>query len=109
MQLFVPIAVDCGTLTDPANGTVDLGNGTVFNSIAFYSCQDNHTLEGNLNRTCMSNGLWSGTAPVCNSKSIGIFKLMSETMLCWPMLPALRDGNLGLLAIAFHLKMSAKH
>ena len=59
------IAVDCGPLASPADGAVDLSDGTLFDSVASYSCQDDHVLVGEANRTCTSNGSWSGEEPMC--------------------------------------------
>ena len=34
-----------------------------------YKCKSNHSLvSGNLNRTCLGNGSWSGKQPVCRSE-----------------------------------------
>ena len=58
-------AVDCGNLTDPANGQVDHTAGTTFRQTATYSCNTGYGLVGDSNRTCQANGVWSGSAPTC--------------------------------------------
>ena len=58
-------AADCGSLTNPANGSVSL-TMTTFDSTASYSCSNsNNLLLGDAVRTCQVDGMWSGTAPVC--------------------------------------------
>ena len=54
--------VDCGSLTDPANGQVDL---TSFGQTATYSCNTGYNLVGDSTRTCEATGNWSGSAPTC--------------------------------------------
>lgn len=56
-------AVDCGLLLAPDNGAVQV-NGTVFNSTATYSCNENLT-SASTSRICQQNGVWSGEEPVC--------------------------------------------
>ena len=57
--------MDCGSLTDPANGQVDLTSGTTFGQIATYSCSTGYNLVGDSTRTCQATGEWSGSAPTC--------------------------------------------
>jgi hypothetical protein len=57
--------VDCGPLSKPSNGTVDV-TATTYNSTATYSCTTTgYTLSGDAGRTCQANGTWSGSAPTC--------------------------------------------
>ena len=58
-------AVDCGPLMNPANGTVDITQGTTFNQVATYSCDTGYGLVGNMTRTCQADGTWSGSEPIC--------------------------------------------
>jgi len=57
--------VDCGTLTDPANGQVSHTAGTAFGQTATYSCDLGYNLVGDSTRTCQANGMWSGNEPIC--------------------------------------------
>ena len=57
--------MDCGSLTDPANGQVDLTAGTTFGQTATYSCNTGYNLVGDSTRTCQATGVWSGSAPTC--------------------------------------------
>ena len=59
--------MDCGNLTNPANGQVDLTSGTTFEQIATYSCNTGYNLVGDSTRTCQTTENWSGSAPTCQS------------------------------------------
>ena len=66
MDVFLPLtAVDCGTLTDPANGWVTLTVGTSLGQVATYNCNTGYNLVGDSTRTCQAEGNWSGSAPTC--------------------------------------------
>ena len=58
-------AVDCGNLTDPANGQVDHTAGTTFRQTAIYSCNTGNNLVGDSTRNCQATGEWSGSEPTC--------------------------------------------
>jgi len=49
------------------NGAVDFTT-TYGGSVATYSCNEGYVLCGSKNRTCQSNGSWSGLPPECISK-----------------------------------------
>ena len=57
--------MDCGSLTDPANGRVDHTVGTTFRQTATYSCTTGYNLVEDSTRTCQATGIWSGSAPTC--------------------------------------------
>ena len=57
--------VDCGNLTDTANGSVNHTAGTTFGQTGTYSCGTGYNLVGDSNRTCQATGNWSGSAPTC--------------------------------------------
>ena len=57
--------VDCGSLTNPANGRVDHTAGTPFGQTATYSCNTGYNLVGDSTHTCQATGEWSGSAPTC--------------------------------------------
>ena len=56
--------VDCGPLSDPLNGNVDV-NQTVINSTATYTCLIGYILSGDNTRICQADGVWSGSEPTC--------------------------------------------
>ena len=57
--------MDCGSLTDPANGQVNQTAGTTLGQTATYSCNTGYNLVGDSIRTCQATGNWSGSAPTC--------------------------------------------
>ena len=63
--VFAPIIiiVDCGGLSDPANGNVTLTD-TLLGSTATYTCNSGYSLVGDVSVVCQANaaGSWSGTA-----------------------------------------------
>ena len=65
--------MDCGSLTDPANGRVDHTVGTSLGETATYSCNTGYNLVGNSTRTCQATGEWNGSAPTC--QGVYAFKL----------------------------------
>ena len=69
-------AVNCGPLTDPANGSVTHTAGTDVGQTATYSCNRGYNLVGDSTRTCQARGNWSGSAPTCQ----GVY------FLTWPCL-----------------------
>ncbi len=73
------VAVDCGTLSDPGNGTVNAPT-TTFMYTATYNCNTGYNLTGDMTRTCQANGTWSGTDPTCTRKLI-VFIIMIPCIL----------------------------
>ncbi len=56
--------IDCGTPPKPDNGRVDVEK-TTFQSKATYSCGPNYRLDGDMERSCLAEGTWSGSLPTC--------------------------------------------
>lgn len=56
----------CGFPDVPLLGLADTEDITV-GSVTMYSCEEGYMILGNVNRTCLSNGEWSGETPVCVS------------------------------------------
>ena len=65
-------AVECGSLTDPANGSVNHTAGTTFGQTANYSCNTGYNLVGDSTRTCNATGKWSGSEPTCEGVYVNI-------------------------------------
>ena len=62
--------VTCPLLTPPTNGLISGGEGEQpVGSTASYSCDEDYSLEGSRQRTCRSDGLWSGMEPTCERTS----------------------------------------
>ena len=53
----------CDALSKPANGNVS-SNGSLYDT-ATYFCDDGYELIGDSKIMCQSNGMWSGSPPVC--------------------------------------------
>ena len=64
----IETGVECGILTPPKNGDISFSQGTVYGSVATYSCEPPFQLEGTATRVCQDDGEWSGHAPTCQSK-----------------------------------------
>ena len=64
--------VTCSDLTNPTNGmigyNIEAASPRPVDTVATYTCVTGYTLNGNTMRTCMSDGVWSGSAPVCQRK-----------------------------------------
>ena len=61
------LVVQCGAPPIPTNGMVVVSSET-FGSTITHTCNTGFLLCGDINRTCQSNGSWSGSTPDCISK-----------------------------------------
>ena len=76
--------MDCGALTDPANGQVSHPDGTTFGQTATYSCNTGFNIVGDSTRTCEATGDWSGSAPTCQRMLLTFYmhtKMLTESSL----------------------------
>lgn len=66
MPSHIPIfiAVDCGPLAKPLNGTKH-GNETLFTKKIRFACHEGFDLKGSGIRECQANRQWSGQAAIC--------------------------------------------
>ena len=76
-------AVDCGTLTTPANGQVSYSGRTTFGHTATYSCHTGYNLRGGSTRTCQATKLWSGSEPTCSRMALLHVRLSSDGTCTW--------------------------
>ena len=59
--------VDCGTPpTAHVNGNQPVYSSTTFESTVTYTCQPGYMRIGDRTITCLADGQWSASAPVCN-------------------------------------------
>lgn len=65
--LYFLVAVDCGPLPIPRNGTL-FGELTVFPHEVKFSCDPGYILSGSYSRKCRANGTWSGMETICTRK-----------------------------------------
>ena len=59
--------IDCEIPPNPEHGYVDTSTGTVFNSLAMYSCDVGYMLDGVSRSVCGPDGIWSPGTPTCPS------------------------------------------
>ena len=55
---------DCGSLADPADGTVN-APVTTYESEATFSCNTGYTLQGSATLTCQADTSWDNAPPTC--------------------------------------------
>ena len=55
----------CPVLLPPSDGNIDI-TVTTPGATVTYSCNSGYRLDGPMMRTCMDNGSWSGSDPICN-------------------------------------------
>ncbi|CAH1794011.1 unnamed protein product, partial [Owenia fusiformis] len=58
--------VDCGQPQGIKNGSLELPNGTTYNSVANYSCNDGFYLRGSKTVICETSGNWTSQGQVCH-------------------------------------------
>ena len=61
---MINLAVDCGRLSAPRNGTLQ-GSATIFPNVLEFSCDLGFTLGGSAVRKCQANATWSGKRAIC--------------------------------------------
>ena len=59
--------VDCSTPKQLRSGTVNY-DGTGYNMVVVYKCDEGYSLIGSSTRVCQSSGEWSGEEPFCEGK-----------------------------------------
>ena len=58
------VAVDCGPLSVPTNGSSS-GNSTLYPNSLLFNCEPGFILNGSSKRTCQADGKWSGLSTLC--------------------------------------------
>ena len=80
--------VPCPLLTDPSNGTINCSLGddgvTSYEDTCSFTCNTGHELTGSPQRTCQSDGSWSGspvpcTIMECPSSSLPMNSMLAES------------------------------
>ena len=64
---FFFTGVDCSTPKQLRGGTVSY-DGTGYNMVVEYKCDEGYLLIGSSKRVCQSSGNWSGEEPFCDRK-----------------------------------------
>ena len=75
--IFPFLAVNCGCLPSPMNGSIS-GNLTVYPNIVTFSCDAGFILRGSSVRKCQSNGTWHGYETNCEGKIPKTMKQIEE-------------------------------
>ncbi|XP_010293062.1 PREDICTED: sushi, von Willebrand factor type A, EGF and pentraxin domain-containing protein 1-like, partial [Phaethon lepturus] len=65
------IPVSCGTPESPEHGFV-VGTKYNYKDVVLYKCDSGYELQGDAERTCQEDKLWSGTVPVCRRITCGL-------------------------------------
>ena len=65
------IGVDCSTPKQLCDGAVSY-DGTGYNMVVVYKCDEGYSLIGPSKRVCQSNGKWSGEEPLCECENIAV-------------------------------------
>ena len=66
----------CPDLVPPENGGVEFT--TSIGDTAVYMCDDGFILSGNSVRLCLPGGIWNGSDPVCNRKTLQLADVSVE-------------------------------
>ena len=53
-------------LTNPDNGNITNSNGTIYQSVAKFSCDTGYIMRGNDTLVCTEHGNWSTAIPTCD-------------------------------------------
>ncbi|KAJ7383495.1 hypothetical protein OS493_027659 [Desmophyllum pertusum] len=64
------VAVDCGPLSVPINGSSS-GDSTVFPNSVQFNCDPGFILNGSTTRMCQPDGTWSGFQTLCSAVDCG--------------------------------------
>lgn len=74
------VAVDCGSLPAPMNGSSH-GVATVFPNGIQFRCEPGFILSGSAERTCQPNGTWSGVTTVCTGRIYLLIYILSFVLI----------------------------
>ena len=72
---LISVRNECGLLTSPVNGHVEMSAGSECGSIADYNCIVGYELRGVVSRVCQVSGVWNGTMPSCE-------RMLNNTNYC---------------------------
>lgn len=69
---FRNVGVNCGDPGGLTNGGA-VTSGILYGDNVTYTCQTGYNITGDVNRTCQSNAVWSGSRPKCWCMMLFIF------------------------------------
>lgn len=100
------VAVDCGAIDVPINGSLK-GSKTIFPNSVQFACDSGFVLRGSNVRTCQANGTWDGIETHCDGKlsdqRYWVILVVDEQLIVQKSFPSTRF-NLFLLLL-FTVKM----
>ena len=59
------LEISCGNLANILHGSEDFSDGTLFLSVAVFSCESGYVLQGAQLSVCGADGTWSSEVPTC--------------------------------------------
>ena len=84
LSFSIGVAVDCGRLLRPSNGSM-IGEETTYPNHRMFSCDEGFDMRGSAYRECRPNGTWSGRDTTCAGT------LQRRTTTLWQCHGALRS------------------
>ena len=85
-RLICFLAINCGTLAVPMNGSFK-GTRTYFPNVLQFSCDEGFILGGATERQCLADGSWSGNDTSCKGLIVQKKRKKELTKLnaysCW--------------------------
>ncbi len=76
-------AVNCGPLSPPANGNVQVPS-TILGYVSHYHCNQGYVLTTPSTRECLASGRWSGANPVCKRMLSLAFDTITDSVCLAP-------------------------
>lgn len=76
---MINLAVECGRLSAPLNGSVQ-GSATTFPNMLEFSCEKGFILDGSASRKCQANTTWSGKAAICRGKFSAFVRIITYVL-----------------------------
>ena len=74
LDVILSAAIFCPKLHNPPMGVVRMSAKPV-GAVATYECLGGYALLGDVERTCLPNGEWSGQEPLCHCRSLQLYPL----------------------------------
>ena len=68
--------VQCPTIDPPSNSGLEIAGPGGYEDVATYSCDTGFSLVGMSERSCQSDGTWSGSEPTCEGKNANFQSIM---------------------------------
>lgn len=73
------IGRSCGEAVSIEHGTLIHLNGTKYEGVLKYVCEEGYLLHGDETRQCQADGQWDGELPLCKSEQFFTFYFYTKT------------------------------